>query len=238
MNSQVIVPTYNERENLAKLLPSLLELPELEVLVVDDESPDGTGQLADEIASASSGRVRVMHRKGPRGLGSAYKDGIAVALSGSARVICQMDADLSHDPGCLPDLIEATDRFDLVVGSRYVGSGGVTNWSPDRVFLSKFANLYVRLVTGITVRDCTSGFRCWRREALEQIPLVGLRSSGYSLLTEMLLEASDRGYRIHEAPIIFEGRRIGDSKVSAAVLIESAVTPWRFAAGLRDRLSR
>ena len=238
MSSQVIVPTYNERENLARLLPTLLELPDLEVLVVDDDSPDGTGQLADEIASASAGRVQVLYRKGPRGLGNAYKDGIAMALSGSARVICQMDADLSHDPGCLPDMIEATDRFDLVIGSRYVSNGGVTNWSPHRVFLSRFANLYIRLVTRITVRDCTSGFRCWRREALEQIPLVGLRSSGYSFLTEMLLEASGRGCRIHEVPIIFEGRRVGDSKVSAAVLIESAITPWRFAPGLRDRHSR
>ena len=164
MRPLVIVPTYNERENLPKLVPQLLEIPDLRVLVVDDGSPDGTGMLADQLASESNGRVSVMHRVGPRGLGRAYLDGIRQALETDADIICQMDADLSHQPGQLIAMLDAVQDFDLVIGSRYVPGGQIVNWPLRRRLLSAGANAYIRLICSLTVRDCTSGFRCWRRE--------------------------------------------------------------------------
>jgi len=223
----VVVPTYNERENLPILAQGILAYPEFRLLVVDDASPDGTGQVADELAARHPGRVEVMHRTGPRGLGLSYIDGLQRALRSGADLIFQMDADLSHNPEHLPSIAAAAADYDVVVGSRYLTGVSVVNWPLHRLFLSAFANRYVRAVTRISVTDCTSGFRCWRREALERLPLGRMVSNGYAFIVEMLYEASRRGCRIGEVPIIFIERRQGQSKVSARVLAESLVVPWR-----------
>ena len=196
----VIVPTFNERDNLPTL------------------------------AAQHRGRIDVLHRTAQRGLGRSYIDGIRSALGEPADVICQMDADLSHDPRQLADLLAAIDRADLVVGSRYVPGGRIVNWPRRRQLLSRFANLYVRTVTRLNVRDCTSGYRCWRRPMLAALPLDRFISDGYSFLVEMLYVASRHGCRIAEVPITFVERRRGESKLSGAVLVESAVTPWRLIA--------
>jgi len=226
----VIVPTFNERENLPLLAKGLLALPDVNVLVVDDNSPDGTGAIADDLARSSGGRLTVMHRTDKRGLGRSYIDGIALAVRQPFDVICQMDADLSHDPRYLPDLIAATERADVVIGSRYVAGGAIVNWPKRRQLLSRFANLYIRTVTRLSPRDCTSGYRCWRREALGALVLDRFTSDGYSFLVEMLFAAARSGCRIAEVPITFVERRLGVSKLSSAVLVESALTPWRLVA--------
>jgi dolichol-phosphate mannosyltransferase len=226
----VVVPTYNERPNLPRLVDELLLHSSVRVLVVDDQSPDGTGELADSLARENPERVGVIHRTGERGLGRSYIDGIKRALSEPVDIICQMDADLSHDPRQLPALIAATDAADLVIGSRYVAGGAIVNWPARRVVLSRFANIYIRAVTQVGARDCTSGYRCWRRKALASLPLDRFFSDGYSFLVEMLFVAARRGNRIAEVPITFVERREGESKVSPVVLIESAITPWRLVA--------
>jgi dolichol-phosphate mannosyltransferase len=226
----VIVPTLNERQNLPPLVDALLTLPNVQVLVVDDNSPDGTGAVADELAAKYCGRVDVMHRTDRRGLGRSYVDGMQRAIHADVDVICQMDADFSHDPLELPRLIEAAARADLVVGARYVPGGRVVHWPLRRQILSRFANLYVHLVAGLRTRDCTSGYRCWRREALAKVPLDRTNSEGYSFLVEMLFAAAALGLRFAEVPITFVERRQGESKLSKAVLIESVITPWRLAA--------
>lgn len=226
----VIVPTYNERDNLPVLVAALMEYPEVSVLVVDDNSPDGTGALADDLAREYAGRVDVMHRTGRRGLGRSYIDGIRSVLDRRVDVICQMDSDLSHDPRHLRDLIAATDHADVVIGSRYVPGGAVVNWPLRRRWLSRFANTYIRMVTRLSPRDCTSGYRCWRRAALASVPLDQSESEGYSFLVEMLFAASAAGLKFAEVPIIFVERRQGESKLSKAVLFESAITPWRLVA--------
>ncbi len=226
----VIVPTFNERENLPLVAGALMEQPNVSLLVVDDRSPDGTGDVADALGRQYPGRIEVLHRTAQPGLGRSYLDGITFALKGGGDVICQMDCDLSHDPRQLPALIAATDHADLVIGSRYVPNGGVVNWPLRRRILSRFANFYIRLVTRLVPRDCTSGYRCWRREALALIPLDGITSEGYSFLVEMLFVAASRRLRIAEVPITFVERRLGKSKLSRAVLLESAVTPWRLIA--------
>jgi dolichol-phosphate mannosyltransferase len=223
----VVVPTYNERDNLPVLARGILAHPGFSILVVDDGSPDGTGAVADSLAAEHPGRVEVMHRTGPRGLGRSYVDGMRHALASGARLIFQMDADLSHNPEYLPALAEAATRYDVVIGSRYLTGVSVVNWPLYRIFLSAFANRYVRAVTRVAATDCTSGFRCWRREALERIPLDTLVSNGYAFIVEMLFEASRRGCRIGEVPIIFVERRQGQSKVSGRVLAESLIVPWR-----------
>ncbi len=229
----VIVPTYNERDNLPVLVAALMEYPEVSVLVVDDNSPDGTGALADDLAREYAGRVDVMHRTGRRGLGRSYVDGIRSVLDRRVDVICQMDSDLSHDPRHLRDLIAATDHADVVIGSRYVPGGAVVNWPLRRRWLSRFANTYIRMVTRLSPRDCTSGYRCWRRAALASVPLDQSESEGYSFLVEMLFAASAAGLKFAEVPIIFVERRQGESKLSKAVLFESAITPWRLVASRR-----
>ena len=223
----VVVPTYNEKENLPTLAAGILAHPGFRLLVVDDGSPDGTGALADELARAHPGRVEVMHRTGPRGLGRSYIDGLRHALQSGADLIFQMDADLSHNPEHLPAIAAAADQYDVVIGSRYLTGVSVVNWPLHRIFLSAFANRYVRAVTQISVTDCTSGFRCWRRAALAQLPLDAMVSNGYAFIVEMLFEASRRGCTIGEVPIIFIERRQGQSKVSARVLAESLIVPWR-----------
>jgi dolichol-phosphate mannosyltransferase len=229
MRPLVIVPTYNERENLPVLADGLLRIPDLRVLVVDDGSPDGTGEMADALERQSSGRLTVLHRTGARGLGRSYIDGIRRALATDATVICQMDADLSHDPADVPRLFERTATADLVIGSRYVAGGRIENWPRRRVVLSRFANRYVRAITGLDVNDCTSGFRCWRREATERLPLHRIASDGYAFLVEVVWEAAAAGCRIAEVPITFVERRQGASKLSSRILLESALLPWRLA---------
>ena len=223
----VVVPTYNERENLPVLAAGILAHSGFRLLVVDDGSPDGTGAIADELARTHPGRIEVMHRTGPRGLGRSYIDGLRHAVASGADLIFQMDADLSHNPEHLPAIAEAASRFDVVIGSRYLTGVSVVNWPLHRIFLSAFANRYVRAVTRISVTDCTSGFRCWRREALARLPLDAMVSNGYAFIVEMLFEASRRGCTIGEVPIIFIERRQGQSKVSARVLAESLIVPWR-----------
>jgi dolichol-phosphate mannosyltransferase len=223
----VVVPTYNERDNLPVLARGVLAHPRYRLLVVDDGSPDGTGAVADALAAEHPGRVEVIHRTGPRGLGRSYVDGLKHALASGARLIFQMDADLSHDPEYLPRLAEEAANYDLVIGSRYLTGVSVVNWPLHRIFLSAFANRYVRAVTRISATDCTSGFRCWRREALARISLDSMVSNGYAFIVEMLFEASRQGCRIGEVPIIFVERRQGQSKVSGRVLAESLIVPWR-----------
>jgi dolichol-phosphate mannosyltransferase len=230
MRPLVIVPTYNERANLVPLLERLLAIPDLRVLIVDDASPDGTGQIADGYAAANRARVQVLHRTGKRGLGLSYIDGMYVALRTDATHICQMDADLSHNPADVPRLLHAAEQADFVIGSRYVAGGRIENWPLHRRMLSTFANRYIRAITRLAIRDCTSGFRCWRREALERLPLASIRSDGYAFIVEVAWEASRAGLRCTEVPITFVERREGASKLSSGVIMESAIVPWRLAA--------
>ena len=234
----VIIPTYNERANLPTLVAGILRHDGVRVLVVDDQSPDGTGAVADDLSREHPSRVSVLHRTSQRGFGRSYIDGIKLAIKEPVDVICQMDADLSHDPRHLPALVAATGHADVAIGSRYVPGGEIVNWPLRRRLLSRFANTYIRAVARVRAHDCTSGYRCWRREALAALSLDDFFSDGYSFLVEMLFVASRNGFRIAEVPITFVERREGESKVSAGVLIESAITPWRLIArpgGRRER---
>jgi len=223
----VVCPTYNERDNLPLLVRGVMAHDGFKLLIVDDGSPDGTGAIADSLAAEHPGRIEVMHRTGARGLGRSYVDGLRHALGTDASLIFQMDADLSHNPEYLPALAAGAADHDVVIGSRYLNGVSVVNWPLRRIFLSTFANRYIRFVTGLTPTDCTSGFRCWRREALARIPLDRVASAGYAFLVEMLYRAAENGSRIGEVPIIFVERRQGQSKVSRAVLLESLAIPWR-----------
>jgi len=228
MDVLIVTPTYNERDNLPVLADGILKHDGARMLVVDDGSPDGTGAIADALAAKYPGRIEVMHRTGPRGLGRSYVDGLLHAIrEGRAEFICQMDADLSHNPEYLPDLVAAAATNDLVIGSRYLRGVSVVNWPLHRIFLSAFGNRYIRFITSLSASDCTSGYRCWRREALARMPIADMVSDGYSFLVEMLYEAQRRGLRIGEVPIIFIERRLGQSKLSGNVLIESLIMPWR-----------
>ena len=229
MRALVVIPTYNERDNLPRVVAGVLAHEGVHVLVVDDASPDGTGRVADDLAAAGGGRVEVMHRSGARGLGRSYVDGLGQALASGAAHVCQMDADLSHDPRDIPRLIAAADAADMVIGSRYVPGGRVENWPLRRKVLSRVANAYIRTITGVRTRDNTSGFRCWRREALARMPLDRIVSDGYAFLVELTWEAHRAGCRIGEVPITFVERRAGASKLSGGVLLESALLPWRLA---------
>ena len=222
----VVVPTYNERDNLRRLAPAVLDQG-YRLLIVDDDSPDRTGEVADELAMRHGVRVDVIHRRPPRGLGLAYLDGFARALAAGAELICQMDADLSHDPAQLPDLIAVAGAGRVAVGSRYRPGGRVVNWPLHRLFLSRAANRYVRAVTGLPIADCTSGFRCWPRHVLAALPLARHVSHGYVFQVETLYEAARQGARIDEVPIVFVERRHGRSKVSGRILAEACVVPWR-----------
>lgn len=229
MQVVVVVPTYNERETIEPLVEQVLEFG-YRVLVADDGSPDGTGEIADRLAARCGGRVSVLHRTGQRGLGRSYVDGFSRAVAAGADLVCQMDADFSHDPKYLPDLIAASVDADLVIGSRYLRGISVVNWPLRRLILSTFANRYIRSVTGLTVKDCTAGFRCWRRAALERIPLDRIVSDGYAFQVEMLFEAARRGCTVVEVPIVFAERRQGTSKLSRGVVLESLLMPWRLRA--------
>lgn len=230
MSALVLIPTYNERDNLPLVVAGVLAQPHTRVLVIDDGSPDGTGQVADQLAAAHHDRVEVLHRTGARGLGRSYLDGFRHALASDADYVCQMDADLSHDPSFIPALMaSAAAGAGLTIGSRYLPGGRVENWPLRRKMLSAFANRYIRAATGLAVRDCTSGFRCWRHEALATLPLDRISSDGYAFLVEVTFHAALAGIEIAEVPIVFVERRQGSSKLSASVIVESVATPWRLA---------
>jgi dolichol-phosphate mannosyltransferase len=224
----VVVPTYNERENLEPIVRAVrTELdrcaPEHTVLVVDDNSPDGTGELADRLAAADP-HVEVLHRAGKRGLAQAYVAGFGQALERGASLVVEMDADFSHDPRQLPRLIDAAAEADLVLGSRYVRSGTVENWGPLRRLVSRGGSVYARAVLGIPVRDLTGGFKCFRRSVLEAIDLGSVRSQGYAFQIELTYRAIEAGFRVSEVPITFTERRVGSSKMSRRIVAEAI---WR-----------
>ncbi len=224
----VIVPTYNESDNVTRIVPQILEQdPQIEVLVVDDNSPDGTGRLADEMAERDQ-RVHVLHRPGKQGLGRAYLAGFQWALERDYAYIFEMDADFSHDPKHLPEFLAAIPDKDIVLGSRYRdGKVTVVNWPMSRLMLSYGANIYARAVTGMNLGDATGGFRCFRREVLQAIPLEKVRSNGYAFQIEMSYRAWKRGFRIGEIPIVFHDRTEGESKMSKGIVREAIWMVWR-----------
>jgi dolichol-phosphate mannosyltransferase len=227
----VVIPTYNERDNIGPLLQRILELPRFRVLVVDDNSPDGTAEIVATMARAEP-RVGLLSRPGKLGLGTAYIAGFRRALAEGARYIYEMDADFSHNPRYLPLLLEATEkRHDLTLGSRYVRGGGTTDWGAIRKIISRGGNIYARLILGLPVVDATGGFRCYRRHVLESIDLDAIHSNGYSFQIEMVYRTMQAGFRIGEVPIIFPDRRVGRSKMSRRIVIEALLTVWRLRLG-------
>lgn len=230
MKITLIIPTYNEAENLPKLVAAVLAqpLPELKMLIVDDLSPDGTGEVADELVRQHPGRVEVLHRDGPRGLGRAYVFGFAHALRGGAMAVGQMDCDFSHPPEKLPELAAKLEGCDLALGSRYIPGGGVDKkWPLWRKALSVWGNFYARTILGLPIRDVTGGFRLWRRELLEKIPYSSVISNGYVFLYEILFLAHRAGARFGEVPIYFADRRWGESKMKLNVQLEAAWKVWQ-----------
>ncbi len=223
-----MIPTYNERDNLPLLLPSILAKDErLEVLVVDDGSPDGTGELADRMAETEP-RLHVLHRSGKLGLGTAYLAGFAWGLQRDYDVLFEMDADFSHDPAHLPHFLKAVESYDVVLGSRYLeGRVTVVNWPIGRLLLSYFANGYARWVTGLPIADATGGFKCFRRNVLAALPLDRVESNGYSFQIEMSLRAWRQGFTLGEIPIMFVDRDVGESKMSRSIIWEAVWRVWR-----------
>lgn len=225
--SLIVVPTYNERDNVDGVCDRLLAaLPNTDLLFVDDNSPDGTGKILDEIAGKEP-RIHVMHRAGKLGLGTAYIEGFQWGLARDYDYLFEMDADGSHDPQYLPTMLAlAEDGADLVVGSRYVPGGGTANWGVGRKIISRGGSLYARTILGVDVRDLTAGFLCWRRGALEAIDLATITSNGYSFQIEMKYRAIQRGLRLVETPIVFVDRRVGQSKMSRAIFLEALWKVW------------
>jgi dolichol-phosphate mannosyltransferase len=216
----IIIPTYNELENLRPLLEAVFSnAPETDILIVDDNSPDGTGKLADQIHEEDP-RVQVLHREGKLGLGTAYIAGFKYAIEHNYDAAFEMDADFSHNPRYLPDFLQAIEHADLVIGSRYVAGGGTPNWSILRRFISGGGNIFARFMLGIPVHDCTAGYRCYRREVLESIELDTVQSQGYAFQVEMAYRVLKQGFKIVEIPIIFMDRRVGKSKMSRKIFIE------------------
>jgi dolichol-phosphate mannosyltransferase len=223
----IVIPTYNERDNIGVLLPQVLAVsPTIETLVVDDASPDGTGDLVEQMRRENP-RVHLMRRAGKLGLGSAYVAGFGRALELGADLVFEMDADLSHNPKYIPDFLEAVKSSDLVIGSRYVSGVNVINWPMSRLLLSYCANLYTRVITGLPVFDATGGFKCFRRETLEAIDFHSARSDGYAFQIELNHRAWRRGFRIAEIPIVFVDRLQGTSKMSKNIIWEAAWMVWR-----------
>jgi dolichol-phosphate mannosyltransferase len=222
----VCVPTYNEAENVEPICRAILAASAaLEVLVIDDNSPDGTGQLADRLA-AEEPRVHVLHRAGKEGLGKAYLAGFAWALARGYRLVLEMDADFSHDPAHLPAILVAAADADLVLGSRYVSGGGTVNWGLGRRLLSRGGSLYARTILDLPVRDLTGGFKCFRREVLEAIDLGSVACTGYAFQIELTFRAIRAGFRVVEVPIVFADRRVGQSKMSKRIVIEALRKVW------------
>lgn len=232
--SLIVVPTYNERDNVREIAAKFLAaLPGTELLFVDDNSPDGTGELLDELAAAEP-RINVMHRAGKLGLGTAYIEGFGWGLARGYEYLFEMDADGSHDPRYLPQMLAlAEDGADVVVGSRYVPGGGTENWGAVRKLISRGGGFYARTILGVDVRDVTAGFACWRRAALEAIDLATITSNGYSFQIEMKYRAIKKGLRLVETPIVFVDRRVGQSKMSRAIFAEALLKVWalRFGRG-------
>lgn len=232
MKTIVIIPTYNEIDNLRPLLQEIfLYAPDTDVLIVDDNSPDGTGKLADEIHDENP-RVNVMHRMEKAGLGKAYIAGFTYAIEHGYDAAFEMDADFSHDPRYLPDFLKAIEHADLVIGSRYIPGGDTPDWSPLRRFISGGGNIFARFMLGIPIHDCTAGYRCYRREVLESIDLDTVQSQGYAFQIEMAYRVMNRGFKIVETPIVFMDRRVGKSKMSRQIVIEG------FTYVLRTRFSK
>jgi dolichol-phosphate mannosyltransferase len=222
----VVMPTYNERENLPQIVPLILRQdPGLHVLIVDDNSPDGTGELADRLA-AESERVHVIHRPGKQGLGTAYIAGFKWALARDYECVFEMDSDFSHNPDHIPEFLEAVQQYDLVLGSRYLKGVTVINWPMSRLLLSYFANRYARIVTGLPFTDTTGGFKCYRREVLEAIELDRITSEGYSFQIETTFRAWRKGFKIGEIKIIFTDRSEGASKMSGKIIREAVWKVW------------
>ncbi|MDX1377324.1 MAG: polyprenol monophosphomannose synthase [Anaerolineales bacterium] len=232
----VVLPTYNEAENLPRLVSALFSLPlDFSVLVVDDNSPDGTGSVADKLSKKAPGRIHVLHREGKLGLRSAYLEGFAKAFETGADAVVQMDADFSHDPVVLTEMAKRIESCDLVIGSRYVQGGSLADrWPLWRKALSTFGNTYARMILGFPLRDVTTGFRMWRREALNGIPLDRIRSNGYVFLVEMAYLAYLMEYDIVEVPIHFSDRRWGKSKMSLKIQLEAALRVWEVRWHYRD----
>lgn len=223
----VVIPTYNEKDNVSSLADAVLaQHPDIQVLFVDDNSPDGTGNIIDDIVAINN-RVHVLHRSGKLGLGSAYREGFKAALDMGADFLIEMDADFSHDPGSLPLFLAAIENSDLVIGSRYLNGVSVVNWPIRRLILSYFASVYTRFVTGLRVSDCTSGFKCFRRSTIEAIDFVHVKSDGYSFQIEMNYRCMEKGFRITEIPIIFIDRHAGSSKMSGAIVREAVTMVWK-----------
>jgi dolichol-phosphate mannosyltransferase len=221
----VILPTYDEADNIRPITAAILDaLPGATVLVVDDGSPDGTGRIADELASTDR-RIRVRHRTAKQGLGRAYLDGFGVALEGGAAVVVQMDADFSHDPAVLPSLVAPIQagEADLVIGSRYTAGGGVVDWGVGRRLISRGGSLFARLVLGLRPNDLTGGFKAWRASTLAAVPFAGVHAGGYVFQIEMTYRASRAGARIREVPIVFRDRRVGQSKMSRRIVVEALI---------------
>ena len=237
MRSVVVLPTYNEAENIERFLRAVREAsPDTDVLVVDDDSPDGTGALVEKI-DAELGRIKLPSRPGKRGLGSAYRDGFAHVLQADYDVVVTMDADLSHDPEQIPDFLDKiTDGTDLVIGSRYVTGGGTTDWPVRRQLLSRWGNAYTRTILGVSPRDCTGGYRAYRATSLQAIDPAATSAEGYAFMTELVRRMSAMDATIIELPIVFRDRKLGKSKMSGRIIIESMmlVTRW----GIGDRLRR
>ncbi|HEY8208601.1 MAG TPA: polyprenol monophosphomannose synthase [Myxococcaceae bacterium] len=224
----VCIPTYNERENVEAICRAVLGADaRLDVLVVDDNSPDGTGQLADALAAAEP-RIQVLHREKKEGLGRAYLAAFRWALERGYRYVLEMDADFSHDPRYLPKMLEEAERgADLVIGSRYVEGGGTVNWGIGRQVISRGGSLYARTILGVRVRDLTAGFKCFRREVLEALDLASVTSSGYGFQIELTYKTLKKGFRVREVPIVFEDRRVGHSKMSRKIFLEALWKVWK-----------
>jgi dolichol-phosphate mannosyltransferase len=221
MKTVIIIPTYNEYENLRPLLQAIFSYaPGCDILIVDDNSPDGTGKLADEMSQEDT-RIHVLHRAGKLGLGTAYVAGFKYAIEHNYDAAFEMDADFSHDPRYLPDFLKAIENADLVIGSRYIPGGSTPNWSLDRRLISGCGNIFIRFMLSIPIHDCTAGFRCYRREVLENLDLDSVQSQGYAFQTELTYRALRQSFRIVEIPIIFVDRRVGKSKMSRSIALET-----------------
>ena len=230
MQLTIVLPTYNEAENLPKIVSALFDLPltDLKIIIVDDNSPDGTGRIADDFAKLRQGQISVIHRSGKLGLGTAYIQGFMKALIDGAEVVGQMDADFSHPPDKIIEMLAVLDSCDVVLGSRYVPGGKVDEqWPLWRKGLSSFGNIYARSILALPVRDTTGGFRIWRNQTLRKMPLERVRSNGYAFQVEMTYIAHSLGFQFSEVPIYFADRRWGDSKMSFKIQIEAAIRVWQ-----------